>query len=121
MQAHRRPAVLSALLLLGAAMAWPASRARAQEAPDPALRARVDISEVVFRDGVPYVRDGRFRGPQRLLLLHDRYGRAAYFRAGPVQRAVAPAASRIVACDRRGRCAPAGEPGRPPAGTVPGR
>lgn len=73
-----------------------------------APRMRVDIADVVFRDGVPYDRDGHFRDGDRLVVLRDAYGRPVFYRDVPALRAVEARGgwSRTVGCDDRGRCGP---------------
>jgi hypothetical protein len=109
MTARPRIAASFAALLLATGFAAGSAPLRAQAQDAASFARRVDIADVVFRDGIPYDRDGRFRSRDRLVVLRDRYGRAVYYRNVPAPRPRDDRMedSRLVSCDGRGRCGPA--------------
>lgn len=102
---------------LGAASLAPAPA----RASDELVRVIVDVADVVLRGGTPYYRHGNYGHHDRLIVVHDRYGRPVYYRQVPHQyrtayhhpsqyRQLPPrharghAPQRNTNCDRRGRC-----------------
>lgn len=121
------PAALAAGLGL-AALAPVSARAADHRVEDDLVRVVVDVADVIFRGGHPYYRHGGYGYGDRLVVVHDRHGRPAYYRhvpraygyrdyhdgrrSGPPygqahgywkQHRVADAGRRVV-CDRYGRC-----------------
>ncbi|WP_410971339.1 hypothetical protein, partial [Salmonella sp. SAL04269] len=47
---------------------------------DELVRVLVDVADVIFRGGVPYYRYGDYGRDDRLIVVHDRYGRPLYYR-----------------------------------------
>lgn len=71
------PAALAATLAAGAALPAPA------HAADPLVRVIVDLGDVVFRNGQPYYRYGRYGYDDRLIVERDYRGRPVYYRHVP--------------------------------------
>lgn len=71
------PAALAATLAAGAALPAPA------HAADPLVRVIVDLGDVVFRNGQPYYRYGRYDYDDRLIVERDYRGRPVYYRHVP--------------------------------------
>lgn len=107
------PAVLATGL--GVAGLSPAP-AQAQDADDW-VRVIVDVADVIYRSGHPYYRYGDYGYGDRLVVVHDRYGRPTYYRnvprgyrAGPPSGKAhgywrnGPGSRDTVRCDNRGRC-----------------
>lgn len=69
------PAALA--LGLGAASLAAPQTARAD---DELVRVIVDVADVIFRGGTPYYRHGGYGPHDRLVIVHDRYGRPHYYR-----------------------------------------
>lgn len=97
---------------LGVAALLPAT-ARADD--DELVRVIVDVADVVFRGGHPYYRHGGY--DDRLVVVHDRYGRPHFYRDLPRHYRAGPPhgnahgywkkhhrTDRRVRCDRYGRC-----------------
>lgn len=71
-------------------------------ADDALVRVLVDAADVIFRSGTPYYRHGGHALRERLVVVHDRYGRPHYYRYLP--RDYRHLGDRRVKCNRRGRC-----------------
>ncbi len=106
------PVVLAAGL--GVAGLSPAP-ARADDGDD-LVRVIVDVADVIYHSGYPYYRYGNDYGyGNRLVVVHDRYGRPTYYRTVPrYYRAGAPygnaygyyrnAPRRYANCNKHGKC-----------------
>lgn len=64
---------------LGAAALVPAPA----RASDELVRVIVDVADVVLRGSTPYYRHGSYGRHDRLIVVHDRYGRPTYYRQVP--------------------------------------
>lgn len=64
---------------LGAAALVPAPA----RASDDLVRVLVDVADVVLRGSTPYYRHGGHGRHDRLIVVHDRYGRPTYYRQVP--------------------------------------
>lgn len=91
-------------------------------ASDDLVRIIVDVADVVLRGSTPYYRHGNYGRHDRLIVVHDRYGRPTYYRQVPRHyrasyhppryrpgppphaRAWGHASRNSANCNRNGRC-----------------
>ncbi|MGO1002744.1 hypothetical protein [Lysobacter sp. CA196] len=81
---------------------------------DDLARVIVDIADVIVRNNTPYYRYGNYGYADRLIVVHDRYGRPTYYRNAPryVEHRYRPAPPRYSYgpryydrdCNHRGKC-----------------
>lgn len=114
-------------LVLAAGLGTAALMPAPAKASDDLVRVIVDVADVVLRGNQPYYRHGHFGRNDRLIVVHDRYGRPTYYRQVPRHHRVVyhpprhrpgpPAHARAwghpsraaynghsTRCDRNGRC-----------------
>lgn len=70
-------------LALSAALGAAAFAPAPARASDDLVRIIVDVADVVLRGGTPYYRHGGYGYNDRLIVVHDRYGRPTYYRQVP--------------------------------------
>lgn len=82
-------------------------------AADDLVRVIVDVADVIYHSGYPYYRYGNGYGyGNRLIVVHDRYGRPIYYRTVPRYRAGPPYGNaygyyrngRHGNCNKHGKC-----------------
>lgn len=72
-----------ALLATGLGVAGFAPTAAHAQSGDELVRVIVDVADVIMRGGQPYYRHGNHGYNDRVVVVHDRYGRPSYYRHVP--------------------------------------
>ncbi|NLG58581.1 MAG: hypothetical protein GX538_00245 [Gammaproteobacteria bacterium] len=70
-------------LALAAGIGLAAAAPAPAQASDDLVRVIVDVADVILHGGQPYYRHGNYGRHDRLVVVHDRYGRPTYYRQVP--------------------------------------